>query len=552
MADRRSAPRILPVGQQALLVELPDLAATLGFFDSIRAAAIDGVIEAVPAARTILVTYAPHLVSYARLADRLARLTTADGTSAVGRLVEIPVHYDGADLAEVAGLLEIGPDELIRRHCGSEWRVAFGGFAPGFAYLTGGDPLLNVPRRGTPRTRIPAGAVGLAGSFSGVYPRESPGGWQLIGHTDVVMWDLGRTPPATLQPGDRVRFVDAGTASSRAGSVRAGSIPAAPVVAKPRASTSATPMGAAITVVRPGAQAVLQDEGRAAVAGLGVTGSGALDRPALHAANRLVGNAPAEAAIEFAQGGEIEVAGEVVVAVTGAVAEVRLTRRSGRTDRIAGPSPIALGDGERLTIAPILGMRNYLAVRGGFDVPAVLGSRATDTMSGIGPPPLMAGSVLATRPVSPRMGPVAAPEPWAADRLPADEVRLPLIPGPRDDWFTAEARDALFGQPWRVTRQSNRIGLRLAGDMPLERAVAAELPSEGTVPGALQVPAGGQPVLFLADHPVTGGYPVIGVLTTKALATAGQLVPGAVVRFVASDWPVSPLSLRPPSPVELP
>jgi len=545
MGDRRSTPRILPVGEHALLVELPDLAATLGFFDEVRAAALDGVIEAVPAARTVLVKYAPHAVSYADLAARLARLDAADGASSGGRLVEIPVHYDGADLADLAGLLGVSADELVRRHRGSEYRVAFGGFAPGFAYLSGGDPLLDVPRRATPRTRIPAGAVGLAGTFSGVYPRESPGGWQLIGHTDMVMWDLDRTPPATLQPGDRVRFLDAGPA--RAAVVRA----AAP-------SDTVTPRrvvdhsGPALEVLRPGAQAVLQDEGRVGVAGLGVTGSGALDRPALHAANRLVGNGPGEAVIEFAQGGEVGAHGEVVVAVTGARAELRLTRRSGRVDMIAGPSPIALGNGERLAIVPTQGLRNYMAVRGGFDVPAVLGSRASDTMSGIGPAPLAMGSMLGVRTTnSAPLPPVGDPEPWPADRLPADVVELPVVLGPRDDWFTPHALDVLFTQPWQVTRHSNRVGLRLAGDVPLERAITAELPSEGVVPGAVQVPASGQPVLFLADHPVTGGYPVIAVLTTRALAVAGQLAPGAVIRFAPAGDSLTPRLVRTPTPLEL-
>ena len=315
MTELRSTPRILPVGEQALLVELADLATTLGFFDSLRAAELDGIVEAVPAARTVLVKYAPGTVSSGELADRLATLDVSDGTSSSGQLVEIPVHYDGADLSEVADLLGITTAELIRRHCESDYRVAFGGFAPGFAYLAGGDPLLDVPRRATPRTRIPAGAVGLAGTFSGVYPRESPGGWQLIGRTDVVMWDLDRTPPATLQPGDRVRFVDAGPA-------RVNGVPVSTSTVI-RANSGCAER--AVEVLRPGAQAVLQDEGRVGVAGLGVTGSGALDRPALHTSNGLVGNSPGEAAIEFAQGGEIEAHGEIVLTTRALAVAAQLT-----------------------------------------------------------------------------------------------------------------------------------------------------------------------------------------------------------------------------------
>lgn len=544
MTELRSTPRILPVGEQALLVELADLATTLGFFDSLRAAELDGIVEAVPAARTVLVKYAPGTVSYGELADRLATLDVSDGTSSSGQLVEIPVHYDGADLSEVADLLGITTAELIRRHCESDYRVAFGGFAPGFAYLAGGDPLLDVPRRATPRTRIPAGAVGLAGTFSGVYPRESPGGWQLIGRTDVVMWDLDRTPPATLQPGDRVRFVDAGPAEASAASVSASTVV--------RAGTGCGEH--AVEVLRPGAQAVLQDEGRVGVAGLGVTGSGALDRPALHTSNGLVGNSPGEAAIEFAQGGEIEAHGEIVLAVAGACGELRITRRSGRVDSAAGLSPIALGSGERLAIVPARGgLRNYLAVRGGFDVPLVLGSRATDTLSGIGTPPLTAGSMLDVRTIGAvPFPPVRAPEPWPSNHVFADVVELPVVLGPRDDWFTQQALHTLFTQLWEVTRQSNRVGLRLLGDVPLERSVTDELPSEGVVPGALQVPASGQPVLFLADHPVTGGYPVIAVLTTQALAVAAQLTPGTAVHFTVAGSSLTPLAVHTPTSLELP
>ena len=358
------------------------------------------------------------------------------------------------------------------------------------------------------------------------------------------MWDLDRTPPATLQPGDRVRFVDAGPA-------RVNGVPVSTSTVI-RANSGCAER--AVEVLRPGAQAVLQDEGRVGVAGLGVTGSGALDRPALHTSNGLVGNSPGEAAIEFAQGGEIEAHGEIVLAVAGACGELRITRRSGRVDSAAGLSPIALGSGERLAIVPARGgLRNYLAVRGGFDVPLVLGSRATDTLSGIGTPPLTAGSMLDVRTIGAvPFPPVRAPEPWPSEHVFADVVELPVVLGPRDDWFTQQALGTLFTQLWGVTRQSNRVGLRLHGDLPLERSITDELPSEGVVPGALQVPASGQPVLFLADHPVTGGYPVIAVLTTRALAVAAQLTPGISVRFTAADSSLTPLAVHTPTSLELP
>jgi KipI family sensor histidine kinase inhibitor len=141
-----------------------------------------------------------QLMSVVEVRGPLASLEASD-------TVEIPVTYDGPDLAEVARLTGLGEDEIVAAHTGTLWRVAFGGFAPGFAYLVGGDPRLQVPRRDEPRTKVPAGAVGLAGEFSGIYPRESPGGWRLIGRTDVAMWDLDRDAPALLAAGTTVQFV---------------------------------------------------------------------------------------------------------------------------------------------------------------------------------------------------------------------------------------------------------------------------------------------------------------------------------------------------------
>ncbi|MBE1537736.1 5-oxoprolinase subunit B family protein [Actinomadura algeriensis] len=197
--------RILPSGDAALLVELPGLPEMLGLYAALAAAPPPGVADIVPAARTLTLLLEPA-ANPAAVADavRTARPGTAAGT--VGT-VEIPVTYDGPDLPEVARLTGLTPAEVVAAHTAASWRVAFTGFAPGFGYLDGGDPRLDVPRRATPRLRVPAGAVGLAGRFSGVYPAESPGGWQIIGSTAVPMWDLDRDPPALLRPGAHVRFV---------------------------------------------------------------------------------------------------------------------------------------------------------------------------------------------------------------------------------------------------------------------------------------------------------------------------------------------------------
>jgi KipI family sensor histidine kinase inhibitor len=201
--------RVLPSGSTALLVELDDLDAVLALYAALADRPPAGVVDVVPAARTVLLVTDPARTTLAAVAEAVRTTTPRPDARAAGDVVELPVHYDGADLAELAGLLDLSTAELVHRHTGAEWTVAFCGFAPGFGYLTQDGGSWDVPRRSTPRTRVPPGSVALAGEFSGVYPRESPGGWQLVGRTDVAVFDLDRDPAALLRPGVRVRFVEA-------------------------------------------------------------------------------------------------------------------------------------------------------------------------------------------------------------------------------------------------------------------------------------------------------------------------------------------------------
>jgi KipI family sensor histidine kinase inhibitor len=208
-----------PCGDTALLVELADLGQVLALHEAVaerrETEGVPGLLDVVPAARTLLVV-ADGPAALPGLRDQVGALLRewrppGAGTPVAshGAVVRIPVRYNGPDLEDVAALTGLTPAEVVRAHTDRAWTVGFGGFAPGFSYLVGGDPRLEVPRRTEPRTRVPAGAVGLAGKFSGIYPRSSPGGWQVIGETDVVLWDVDRAPPALLQPGARVQFVDA-------------------------------------------------------------------------------------------------------------------------------------------------------------------------------------------------------------------------------------------------------------------------------------------------------------------------------------------------------
>ncbi|REE95499.1 biotin-dependent carboxyltransferase family protein [Thermomonospora umbrina] len=279
-----------------------------------------------------------------------------------------------------------------------------------------------------------------------------------------------------------------------------------------------------IEVVRPGPLATVQDLGRPGLAHLGVPSSGAVDGRSLRLANRLVGNPEGAACLELTFGGAaLRFHGAAWVAATGAPSPLRV---DGRAAGLNGPCRVPAGALVEFGL-PLEGARTYLAVRGGLAVEPVLGSRSTDLLSGLGPAPLSPGDRL---PVAGR----ADGPPMVVDQAPVPSLptvpTLRVLPGPRDDWFAPGAFDALTTGTWVVTSESNRVGVRLTG-RPLERAREGELPSEGMVTGAIQVPPNGLPIVFLADHPTTGGYPVIGVVTGVDIPLAAQLRPGQEMRF---------------------
>lgn len=271
-----------------------------------------------------------------------------------------------------------------------------------------------------------------------------------------------------------------------------------------------------IEVLRPGPLCTVQDLGRPGYAHLGVPHSGAADAASLRLANRLVGNREDAAGLELTFGGAaLRFHAPAWIAVTGA--PVRMTPGG-----MNAPCHVPAGAVVEFGV-PSAGVRTYVAVRGGVDVPPILGSRSTDLLSGLGPAPLRAGDRLAVGRTS---------EPIIVDCAPGyepeDEPVLRVLAGPRDDWF--ESLEPLARGSYEVSAHSNRIGVRLEG-RPLVRRRAGELPSEGMVVGALQVPPNGLPIIFLADHPTTGGYPVAAVVTTADLSRAAQLRPGQRVRF---------------------
>jgi KipI family sensor histidine kinase inhibitor len=531
-------------GETALLVDLPDLAAVRSLHRALATDVPAGVVDVVPAARTVLVRCAaPADVAGARawVEDALLRAPSDDGPAPAGAVVKIRVHYDGPDLEDVARWAGVSVEEVVARHSGREYEAAFGGFAPGFTYLAGVDPVIGAPRLATPRTRVPAGSVALAGELTAVYPGESPGGWRLLGRTDAQMFDVERDPPALVAPGVRVRFVPVrgGAAAARPpGGEPTTAVPdqvpgVGPVGARQGAGTAAS---SALEVLATGPVVLVEDDGRPGLAAIGVGPSGAADRSSHALANRLVGNLKGAATLEVTLGGlALRFRGPAVVALAGAAVPAEVDGVP-----VGMNAPVRVPHGAVLRLGQAArGLRTYVAVRGGVVPDAVLGSRSRDVLARLGPDPLVPGDVL----------PVGEPPSGAwplVDLAPVRHVPgllrpgeragavLEVLPGPRGEWFLPGAWQALRALR-TVSADSDRVALRLDGQAVPRRE--GELPSEGLVRGAVQVPPDGRPVVFLADRPVTGGYPVIGVLREDDVDRAAQLRPGdrLVLRAASSS-----------------
>lgn len=608
---RLAAPRAVHrAGESALLAEYPDTASVLAAAAAVQALDPPHLVDLVPAETTLLLsgTAARDLDSLRALLDHLP----APGEEqSAGTERSIGVVYDGEDLTEVAELLGLSPDALIAAHTGATWTAAFGGFAPGFAYLVPGDvpdasdvvsaqtdgsgspgPPWDVPRRAEPRTAVPAGAVGLAARYCGIYPRSSPGGWQLIGRTEAELFDTARTPPALLTPGTRVRFTAQRAVSRLSATTSALARARSEAAAVPsrlarRRGARAVPLEdarPALEVLAPGQLLLLQDGGRAGQGAIGVSASGAFDRGALVRADVAVGNSPRAAVLESLWGPvRLRALVPTVVAVSGAPGTLTVHRTDPEVGELelepaeAQDHAIALDPQDVLVIGPPAeGLRRLLAIRGGVrgvrrttadpgpgasagastgasaESGAVLGSLSRDTLSGLGPAPLEAGDVLLIGPVHGLDAvPDRAPGPTGAEReseqehasgaderspsAEAPSLRIRVHAGPRDELLGSEALDALTSTQWTVRGDSDRIGVRLDGPaLPVPEG-AGSLPSEATVPGAIQVPPSGLPVVFGPDHPSTGGYPVLAVVTRAGLDLLAQAAPGSTVRFVPAD-----------------
>jgi antagonist of KipI len=500
---------------------------------AIRADAPAWLRDLVPAYASLGVFFDPDLCDAGavrrQLAGFAAALADPDADDVAGRTTEIPVAYGGAhgpDLDAAARELGMNAQALVERHAAGDYTVAMIGFAPGFPYLSGLDPALALPRLATPRTRVPAGSVAIGGAQTGIYPRESPGGWRILGRTPRRLFDPRREQRRRIAPGDRVRFlpIDADAFEPEAQDEAA-------------AAAAATP-ATALEVLAPGLLTTVQDPGRCGWRHLGVGCAGALDREAAALANAMAGN-PADAAVlEISlQGPALRLPRPLRIAICGGAVDARFEDAHGRRHAIPSQRPVDLPAGIVHLAAVVGGMRAWMAVAGGIDLPMVLGSRSTDLRGGFGGLhgrqlrrgdrlPLGSTALARTAPA-----PADAPlvpgwwiDPWA-DLPPATPIRF--VPS------THPAARDLAARDWHVDPHSNRQGLRLAGT-PLAQP-GGDGVSEAVAPGTVQLPPDGQPIVLLADAQTTGGYPRLGHVASADLPRLAQARPGDRLRFEAVD-----------------
>jgi len=441
----------------------------------------------------------------------------------------LPVTFDGEDLDAVADLAGLSTDRVISLLLGAELRVAFVGFAPGFAYLTGlPPPLSGIARRATPRRSVPAGSVAVAGGFAAVYPAATPGGWHLVGHTPVRMFDPAVAPYALLAAGDTVRFRPDGDVGGPKPPEPASASAKAP---RPRLRSRSTRW---VDVVEPGSLTLVQDAGRSGTAGIGVPEAGAADPDSMVLANRLVGNEDGAAVLEIVGRGPVLRFG---CPVHLAVVTPGRTGLAFRVDGFSLPSDavVPLQRGQLAELGVVRGgARAYLAVGGGFTTPVMLGSRSSDVLSGLGPGALRAGDRLGLGPPTRPRG-LLLPD-GAGISTRSDVTVLRAVAGPHrcsQAWL-----DRFFATNWEVTPDSNRVGLRLRALRPGPRtpgdpedAGPSPVRSAGTVLGAVQLPPDGHPIVLSVDRATTGGYPVVACVVSPDHALLGQLGAGDPVRF---------------------
>lgn len=515
-------PRVLAVGDRAVTVELgasldeETVARVRALDERLRTASLPGVLEAVPTYGSLMVIYDRHLLPYRELREKLLGFArNLPASNPPGRVIEIPALYDGEDLEEVAATCDLAKDAVIELHSGRDYSVLMLGFSPGFAYMGFVDERLRLPRRKTPRTRVPAGSVAIAGPQTGIYPRTLPGGWNLLGRTSLQLFDPWASTgdgPSRLMPADRVRFAPTSA------------LEPTPPLPKTRYS------GSGVSVIEPGILTTIQDGGRPGLRRVAVPLTGCADPFSARLANGCVGNPKDAPVIEVCGPGlTLRFDKTAFVAIAGATVTADLERAD--LDRAPMPMPMNVAVRARasntLTIRRLEnGVRAYVAISG-LRAPRLLGSASVDLGSHF-LRPLEAGDGLDLDAFDPDRVPR---EPMAV--APARSM-VRVILGPQLQHFDEAGIEAFLQTSWRLGLDSDRVGARLDGHR-LGHAGPTEIVSDGMAPGCIQVPPDGRPIVMLSDCPTTGGYPKIACVVSDDLGLVAQAIPGkTALRFVAT------------------
>lgn len=490
------------------------------FIDSMDRLQHPGIIELVPSYGSTLVIYDNTVMMEseisALLADTWRRTKHSPETSSANSVTIDVVYGDtsGDDLASVSEITGKTVEEVITLHTNGSYTVGAVGFSPGFTYLIGLPSELATARKSTPRLRVPAGSVGIGGNQTGIYALQTSGGWNLIGRSPTRLFDPAADPPVRLQLGDTVQFHRVAEADFSA-----------------LEHDVATPQGdGPIEVLTPGLQTTVQDLGRYGLARYGFSTDGAADRASLVAANRLLGNVPNAAALEVTyHGPTLRFHRRIRFALAGADLGARLNNRPVLPGKTFETMP-----GDELDFLPgasTYGARAYLAVKGGFDVPLVMGSASTNLTAAIGGwhgRALLRGDFL-----SPGQHdyPARCFAPGLATSTSLPSVApLRVMPGPQRHRFSDETWQRLLNSEFTVSHDANRVGLRLLGPS-LAPENGADMLSEGIVTGSIQVTGEGQAIVMLPGHATIGGYTKIATVVAEDWDRLGQLSPGDSIRF---------------------
>lgn len=528
-----TAARYMPFGDNGLLIEFGDVISlevnrrVIALSEAIIGAKIQGVEELVPTYRSLLARYNASKISYEQLVFRIKDIEkTMEERSIekVGRKIIIPVVYGreyGPDLTDVARFHGLTEEQVVEIHSGREYRVYMVGFVAGFPYLGEVADEIATPRLETPRLKVPAGSVGIAEKQTGIYPCEAPGGWRIIGRTPLRLFNPLQQPPVVLQLGDIVKFKPISEKEFR---ITENTSQKQPADRFPKNKKGIK----VFQVLKPGFFTTVQDLGRYGYLRYGVPISGAMDTFSLVAANLLVANNPNDACLEITLiGPELQALTKTQIAITGGAASPKINGQHvpmWQTLEVQEGAVVSFGKVES-------GCRAYLSIRGGVDTPPVLGSRSTCVRGGFGGingRQLKTEDIIGGFDVSLLKVGYSMPEELVPQFT--GQFKARVILGPQADMFTERGITTFLSSQYKVTLEADRMGYRLEGPI-IEHKAKADIISDALLPGAVQIPKNGKPIMIMRDAQTAGGYPKIAVIITPDVSTLGQAKTNDVIEF---------------------